>query len=67
MPHQHRRRYATRELYTDQDETILDVQRPVMLNGIEEIVTRNDLLDRSIIVTFPHPAGAAHPGKAVLA
>ena len=31
---------ATRELFTDQDETIFDVQRPVILNGIEEIVTR---------------------------
>jgi hypothetical protein len=41
--------YAGRELYSDQDETILDVQRPIILNGIEEIVTRNDLLDRSII------------------
>ena len=45
--------FAARELYTDQDETILDVQRPVMLNGIEEVVTRNDLLDRSIIVYLP--------------
>jgi hypothetical protein len=41
--------YAARELYSDQDETILDVQRPIILNGIEEIVTRNDLLDRSIV------------------
>jgi hypothetical protein len=46
--------FAARELYSDQDETILDVQRPVMLNGIEEIVTRNDLLDRSIVLTLPN-------------
>jgi hypothetical protein len=45
--------FAVRELYSDQDETILDVQRPIMLNGIEEIVTRNDLLDRSIIEYLP--------------
>jgi hypothetical protein len=45
--------FAARELYSDQDETILDVQRPVMLNGIEEVVTRNDLLDRSIIEYLP--------------
>jgi hypothetical protein len=45
--------FSVRELYSDQDETILDVQRPVALNGIEEVVTRNDLLDRSAIVSLP--------------
>ena len=40
--------YATRELYKDQEETILDAQRPVMLNGIEELASRGDLLDRAI-------------------
>ena len=52
--------WAGRALYTDQDETILDVMRPIALNGIEEVVTRNDLLDRSPIVYLPeHPAEAA--------
>jgi hypothetical protein len=45
--------FAVRELYSDQDETILDVQRPVMLNGIEELATRSDLLDRSIVNYLP--------------
>lgn len=45
--------FSTRELFTDQDEIILDVQRPVILNGIEELATRGDLLDRSICVTLP--------------
>jgi hypothetical protein len=45
--------FAARELYSDQDETILDVQRPIALNGIEEVATRNDLLDRSITVYLP--------------
>jgi hypothetical protein len=45
--------FSVRELYSDQDETILDVQRPVALNGIEEVVTRNDLLDRSVILYLP--------------
>ncbi|MDP9366356.1 MAG: hypothetical protein M3Q10_19395, partial [Chloroflexota bacterium] len=48
--------YATRELYSDQDETILDVQRPIALNGIEEVATRNDLLDRSIVLYLPNIA-----------
>ncbi|MCZ6653515.1 MAG: hypothetical protein O7D91_10875 [Planctomycetota bacterium] len=45
--------FSTRELFTDQDEVILDVQRPIILNGIEELVTRGDLLDRSICITLP--------------
>jgi len=45
--------FATRELYTDQDEVIFLAQRPVVLNGIEEIVTRSDLLDRSLLVELP--------------
>jgi hypothetical protein len=44
--------FAARELYSDQDETILDVQRPIALNGIEELATRSDLMDRSILNTL---------------
>ena len=45
--------FATRELYADLDETILDAQRPIVVNGIEEIATRGDLLDRAIILYLP--------------
>jgi hypothetical protein len=45
--------YATRELYSDTDETILDAQRPILLNGIEELTSRPDLLDRAIVLTLP--------------
>jgi hypothetical protein len=44
--------FAVRELYTDQDETILDAQRPLILNGIEEVATRGDLLDRSLTLSL---------------
>ena len=44
---------AVRELYSDQDETILDAQRPQIMNGIEEIATRGDLLDRAIVFYLP--------------
>src|SRR5262249_30177683 len=40
--------FATRELYTDADEAIFAARRPVVLNGIEEVATRGDLLDRAI-------------------
>jgi hypothetical protein len=46
--------FSTRELYSDDEEVIFDAQRPIILNGIEEIATREDLLDRSIISYLPH-------------
>jgi hypothetical protein len=44
--------FATRKNYTDQDEVLIDVARPVVLNGIEEIVTRPDLADRAVFITL---------------
>src|SRR5262249_25329977 len=38
--------FAVRQLYTDQDEVLFDAARPVILNGIEDIVARPDLADR---------------------
>lgn len=48
---------SARALYTDSDEAVLSVQRPVLLNGIEELATRADLLDRSIIIELPSIPG----------
>ncbi|MCA1558439.1 MAG: hypothetical protein LC731_07870, partial [Acidobacteria bacterium] len=45
--------FATRELYADSDEILFDAMRPVLLNGIEELATRSDLLDRAIILNLP--------------
>ena len=44
--------FAVRQLFTDQDEVLFDACRPVILNGIEDIVTRPDLADRSIFLTL---------------
>lgn len=41
--------FSKRTLYTDDDETILSFKRCVILNGINIVATRPDLLDRSII------------------
>jgi antitoxin (DNA-binding transcriptional repressor) of toxin-antitoxin stability system len=48
--------FATRELYTNDDECILTATRPVLLNGIDEIATRPDLIERSLILTLPNIA-----------
>ncbi len=51
-----------RTLYTDEDETILQVCRPIIMNGIENIITRPDLLDRSIYITLhPIPTASRRP------
>lgn len=44
---------ATRLLYSDNEESIINVCRPITMNGIEEFVTRPDLLDRSIPICLP--------------
>jgi hypothetical protein len=44
---------GTRQLYTDDEERLFSAKRPVLLNGIEDIATRPDLLDRSVTLTLP--------------
>jgi len=54
--------FAVRQLYTDQDEVLFDATRPVILNGIEEVVTRPDLADRAMFLTLePIPEERRRP------
>jgi len=54
--------FAVRQLYTDQDEVLFDATRPVILNGIEDIVTRPDLADRAVFLTLePIPEERRRP------
>jgi hypothetical protein len=56
--------FAVRQLYSDQDEVLFDAARPVILNGIEEIVTRPDLADRAIFLTLePIPEQRRRPER----
>lgn len=45
--------FATRELYANDEEILYDAMRPVLLNGIEELATRSDLLDRALVLNLP--------------
>ena len=44
--------FAARQLYSDSDEMLFDACRPVILNGIEDIVNRPDLADRALFLTL---------------
>src|SRR4051812_24280802 len=46
--------FAVRQLYTDRDEVLFQAARPIILNGIEDVITRPDLADRAIFLTLPH-------------
>jgi hypothetical protein len=45
--------FSTRRLFTDQDEVLFSAVRPVILNGIEDMITRADLADRAIQLMLP--------------
>src|SRR5215204_897532 len=42
--------FSTRTLYENDEETLFDATRPVIINGITDVATRADLLDRAIIL-----------------
>ena len=44
--------FAIRQLYSDQGEILFEAARPVILNGIEDFVTRPDLADRALLITL---------------
>jgi hypothetical protein len=45
--------FCTRSLYTDDEEAIFHAQRPALVNSIEDVGSRSDLLDRSLVVELP--------------
>ena len=56
----------SRRLFTDQDEMLFAVARPVILNGIDDVVTRPDLADRAIMLTLgPIAETQRRPEKAL--
>jgi hypothetical protein len=58
--------FRIRTLHTDRDETIIQACRPLLVNGINDVVTRPDLQERTITVTLqPIRDGARRTAKQV--
>jgi hypothetical protein len=45
--------FATRQLHTDSEEILFNSMRPMILNGIDDVVQNGDLADRSLTVYLP--------------
>ena len=45
--------FSTRGLHTDSDEVIFDAERPMLMNGIDNIANRQDLASRSLVINLP--------------
>jgi hypothetical protein len=58
--------FAVRQLYTDDDEVLFQAARPLLVNGIEDVITRPDLADRSIFLTLPPVADLRRQSEGVL-
>jgi hypothetical protein len=44
--------FAVRQLYTDDEEVLFQAARPILLNGIEDVISRPDLADRAIFLAL---------------
>lgn len=45
--------FSVRALYSDNEEAIFEAKRPIIINGIEDLATRNDLADRLLLMYLP--------------
>jgi hypothetical protein len=45
--------FKTRTLFTNRDQEVFKAQRPIIMNGISDVATRADLLDRALLVDLP--------------
>jgi hypothetical protein len=58
--------HDARKLFTDDEQVLVDLERPVIVNGIDDIATRPDLGERSLILNLPTLTHANHKDDAAL-
>lgn len=58
--------FSTRKLFSDELEVVLEAKRPVIVTGIEEMITQADLLDRTLMVHLQPIAAHARATEAQL-
>jgi hypothetical protein len=44
--------FAVRQLYTNDEEVLFQAARPILLNGIDDVISRPDLADRAMFLTL---------------
>jgi hypothetical protein len=49
--------FKTRALFTNRDQEIFKGKRPIIMNGISDVVKNSDILDRSLLVDLPPISG----------
>jgi energy-coupling factor transporter ATP-binding protein EcfA2 len=54
--------FRTRELYTNDSEMLFQYRLPTVFNGIEDLASRPDLLDRSLLLHLEHIPDIRRPG-----
>lgn len=60
--------FAVRGLYTDDRETIFEAMRPIIMNGIGDMIERPDLADRALVLTLEAiPEEKRQPAAALMA
>jgi hypothetical protein len=59
--------FRVRQLYENREEELFALRRPCLINGIAELATRSDLLDRCIALTLPPLSAQKRKDEASLA
>jgi len=45
--------FSTRRLYQNREEEVFNVSRPMIINGINEVIGKPDFMDRAIVLSLP--------------
>ncbi len=55
--------HDVRALFTNDEQYLVELQRPVLCNGIDDVATRPDLSERALIMNLPYITGSARKSE----